>query len=417
MTFETWWLLAIPVFFAMGWIAARVDGRELLSESRKLPSSYFKGLNFLLNEDHDKAIDAFMEVAKLDTETIELHFALGNLFRRRGEIERAIRVHQSLLNRADLPEVDREKALYEIGHDYYKAGMFDTAEAAFKKVLDSQIYQKDAMYALIRIYEAQHDWPHAMEVVRNLQQTFDQEVPQIIHYNCELAEQALRARKPKLQSQALDLIGQADQELQSNPHATAAGRARVLLLKARIAAANDQPGLQRDLLKQVFSATPEFADLAAADLARNFDQAGMAAEGIEFFRDHFAKHASLNVFEHLLRFMYKYHGSRETYAQASAMLHNHPSLLFFNKLIDVELQARDASKDNDASSTDTAAAAADSGSDIEKIQLTKASIQKQASRLDRYVCSECGFQARNFYWQCPGCHLWETYSTQRLEEQ
>src|SRR5690625_5353274 len=106
----------------------------MLSESRRLPDSYFKGLNFLLNEEPDRAIDAFIEVAKLDSETIELHFALGNLFRRRGEIERAIRVHQSLLARADLDVQSRQDAQFELAQDFLKAGMLGRAEAGFAAV-------------------------------------------------------------------------------------------------------------------------------------------------------------------------------------------------------------------------------------------------------------------------------------------
>ena len=124
MDFESWWLVIIPILFGLGWIAGRFDMRQIVSETRQLPDSYFKGLNFLLNEDHDQAIDAFVEVAKLDTETTELHFALGSLFRRRGEIERAIRVHQSLLNRADLAAQDQAQARYELAQDFFKAGMF-----------------------------------------------------------------------------------------------------------------------------------------------------------------------------------------------------------------------------------------------------------------------------------------------------
>src|SRR5699024_4686823 len=115
-----WWLISIPVLFGLGWIAARVDFRQMLTETRSMPKSYFKGLNFLLNEEPDRAIDAFIEVAKLDPETTELHFALGSLFRRRGEMERAIRVHQSLLARADLPFPDREMAQHELAQDYLK---------------------------------------------------------------------------------------------------------------------------------------------------------------------------------------------------------------------------------------------------------------------------------------------------------
>src|SRR5512141_2173976 len=135
MEFETWWLLAIPIFFGLGWIAARVDITQLVSESRSLPKGYFKGLNFLLNEQPDKAIDAFIEVVKLDPETIELHYALGNLFRRRGEIDRAVRIHTHLLNRADLPARERANALAELGQDYLKGGLLDRAEDTFIRLL------------------------------------------------------------------------------------------------------------------------------------------------------------------------------------------------------------------------------------------------------------------------------------------
>src|SRR5215212_9288258 len=115
MDFEYWWLLALPLFFALGWLAARIDIKQLVSESRALPLSYFKGLNFLLNEQPDKAIEAFIEVVKVDPQTVELHFALGSLFRRRGEYDRAIRMHQNLLERADLGEEQKLAALSELG--------------------------------------------------------------------------------------------------------------------------------------------------------------------------------------------------------------------------------------------------------------------------------------------------------------
>ena len=133
MEFEIWWLLGIPVFFGLGWIAARVDIKQLVSESRSLPRGYFKGLNFLLNEQPDKAIDAFIEIVKLDPETADMHFALGNLFRRRGETERAIRVHQNLLARPDLPIEQQVHAQYELGQDYLKAGLLDRAEETFNR--------------------------------------------------------------------------------------------------------------------------------------------------------------------------------------------------------------------------------------------------------------------------------------------
>src|SRR5437016_11501709 len=128
MEFEIWWLLALPVFFGMGWVAARIDIKSLLSESRALPNSYFRGLNFLLNEQPDKAIESFLQVAKENPQTVELQFALGSLFRRRGEVDRAIRMHQDLVNREDLPAEQRREASFALAQAYFKAGLLDAAE-------------------------------------------------------------------------------------------------------------------------------------------------------------------------------------------------------------------------------------------------------------------------------------------------
>src|ERR1044071_8084205 len=135
MEIEYWWLLALPLFFALGWFAARIDIKQLISESRALPKSYFRGLNFLLNEQPDQAIEAFIEVVKVDPQTIELHFALGSLFRRRGEVERAIRMHQNLVERDDLQQQQKLDALNEIAQDYLKAGLLDRAEELFARLL------------------------------------------------------------------------------------------------------------------------------------------------------------------------------------------------------------------------------------------------------------------------------------------
>src|SRR3954452_16472105 len=155
--FEYWWLLGFPLFFGLGWIAARIDIRHLVSESRSLPRSYFKGLNFLLNEQPDKAIEAFIEVVKVDPETVELHFALGSLFRRRGEDDRAIRMHQNLLDRPELASDQKLSALSELGEDYLKAGILDRAEEVFKK-LEKSSQSSSARGHLLEIYEQEKDW-------------------------------------------------------------------------------------------------------------------------------------------------------------------------------------------------------------------------------------------------------------------
>ena len=134
MEIELWWLLALPLFFALGWLAARIDIRQVVQESRSLPRSYLSGLNFLLNEQPDKAIDSFVEAVRIDPQTIELHFALGSLFRRRGETDRAIRIHQLLVDREDVTEEQRLQALGELGQDFLKAGLLDRAESVFVRL-------------------------------------------------------------------------------------------------------------------------------------------------------------------------------------------------------------------------------------------------------------------------------------------
>ena len=168
MELEAWQLLVIPLFFGLGWIAARVDIRHVMQESRAVPRSYFKGLNYLLNEQPDQAIEAFLEVARLDPDTLELHFALGALFRRRGELDRAIRIHQSLVDRADLPQDQRMKALYGLGEDFFKAGLLDRAEEVFQR-LEGGVHAVDALRKILEIQVLTKDWQLAIVTARRLE--------------------------------------------------------------------------------------------------------------------------------------------------------------------------------------------------------------------------------------------------------
>ncbi len=191
--FDYWQLLLIPVFFGLGWAAARVDMRQVVHESRSLPRSYFQGLNFLLNEQPDKAIDSFLEVAKVDSQTVELHFALGNLFRRRGETERAIRMHQNLIDLPDLDDRVRLQALSELGQDYLKAGLLDRAEEIFNKLLGTD-FEEDAKRNLLEIYQVEKEWLKAIEIARELPDVASHR--EIAEYYCELAANEIMRSRP-----------------------------------------------------------------------------------------------------------------------------------------------------------------------------------------------------------------------------
>ena len=407
LNYEAWWLILIPILFGLGWIAARVDVRQMMSETRQLPDSYFKGLNFLLNEDHDKAIDAFVEVAKLDTETIELHFALGSLFRRRGEVERAIRVHQSLLSRADLPKNDRDHAQHELAQDFFKAGMFDRAEEAYKAVLDSS-YAVPANRALIRIYEAEHDWPKAIDAVRHLHKILDEPIPQLIHYHCELAQQSLQSKQPDI-NYINEELKRADQALlkQQGERRFSAAAVRIAMLRAKLMKMQGDSLAERKFLESVVVNAPEYAGLVAGDLLANYKASQQSEAGLDLLKQHYLNHPSLDLFKIVFSELREQQGAAPAWHFASESLRLHPSLLGLDKLLEVELKAvadGEETKVPDRILPEV------------ELSLLHKMIHKHTQRLDRYSCSSCGFEARAFYWQCPGCNMWETYQPKKLEE-
>src|SRR5919205_889379 len=204
MDLEYWWLLALPLFFVLGWLAARIDIKQLVSESRALPMSYFKGLNFLLNEQPDKAIEAFIEVVKVDPQTVELHFALGSLFRRRGEVERAIRMHQNLVERPDIAEDQKRAALFELAQDYLKAGLLDRAEELFLK-LEGTAHAEAALKFLLEIYQQEKEWQKAIGIAEKLESvTGRSHQKEIANFYCELAGSEMMHSRPERARPHLD---------------------------------------------------------------------------------------------------------------------------------------------------------------------------------------------------------------------
>ena len=257
MEFDPRWLLfVLPVVFVLGWLASKLDSRQWKLEQRDSPKAYFKGLNLLLNEQQDKAIDAFIEAVQNDPDTSELHFALGSLFRRRGETERAVRVHEHLLRRGDLPKTDRDRAQHELAQDFFKAGLFDRAEAAYAE-LRGTAFEREARLALLSLYERSRDWAKAAEVAAELEAAGTGSFSgRIAHYLCE---QALAAQSQGHADLAHELLAQAQRR------APEAARAYVvqgqLLLKA------GQAQAAMDAFERLLNVNPPAFNLVAADYA------------------------------------------------------------------------------------------------------------------------------------------------------
>lgn len=379
MDFSFWWLLVIPVVFGLGWIAARSDLKHLLAENTTLPRSYFRGLNFLLHEQHDQAIDAFIEVAKLDPETTELHFALGNLFRRRGETGRAIRVHQNLLNRADLPPAERDHALYELGQDFLKAGFLDRAEEALQR-LESGAYALEARRSLLTIYTIEKDWPRAIELAKQLNQPAGRSChKEIAQFYCEQAEEALQHKRVQ---HARDALKHA---LTANPD-----NARATLLLGDAALANGNPSEAIQIWLRIERQNPVCLPLIAQRLIDAHQALGRSAQAACLLIDYADRYASSDFIDIAFPFIAEQCGADTIHALARAQLKKAPNLVSMAHLLDVQRTIADDPM----------------RSELNAMHATLAAHLKNAPR---YTCCECGFRARLFYWQCPGCNGWETY--------
>lgn len=386
MEFETWWLLGIPVFFGLGWIAARVDIKQLVSESRSLPKGYFKGLNFLLNEQPDKAIDAFIEIVTLDPETIELHFALGNLFRRRGEIERAIRVHQNLLARPDLPLEYQVHSQYELGQDYLKAGLLDRAEETFNLLVDTQ-HGAQARRALLEIYQREKEWMRAIDAARALQESgAGARQKEIAQFYCELAQDELVHTHPDA---ALAMLEKA---LAADRHNV---RATMLIGDAHLAKGNIESALMA--WRRVEHQSVPHVALVAQRLMDGYRAVGRAQEGINLLKNYLAEAPSIDLLEVVFKAVLELDGVDVANQLVSDELRRRPTLLGLDKLLEARLMNAPPEMRSELS-------------------LVKNLVHGYAQKLARYQCSHCGFKARQFYWQCPGCSHWESYPPRRTEE-
>ena len=288
MEFEYWWLLAFPLFFVLGWLAARIDIRQVVTESRTVPDSYFRGLNFLLNEQPDKAIEAFIEVARLDPETIDLHFALGGLFRKRGEVDRAIRMHENLLERETLDQENRLRALAELGQDYLKAGLLDRAEEVFQRLLKTS-YEGMAHQSLLEIYVQEKDWQKAIEAARVLDKESSKPMSaEIAHYYSELALLDAVAGDSAAAHKHLQ------QALEINRHSV---RANMMLGDLEAAAGRHEEAIR--CWRQVEAQSPAHMVLIVDKLLSSFRALGKIDDGLAWLKGILARHPSLGLFNSL----------------------------------------------------------------------------------------------------------------------
>lgn len=382
---DAWMLVLLPALFAAGWLARGFEARARAADGTQAPRAMFRGLNLLLNEQADKAIDAFIEVVKLDPETIELHYTLGNLFRRRGEIDRAVRIHTHLLNRADLPARERSTALAELGQDYLKGGMLDRAEESFLELLDDTQHRFAALRALLHIYAIEREWTKAIDCARRLErEAAESHQVQIAHFYCEIAEQAIGKN-------------QLDEAQACIDDALAAFRksVRATILAGAVAQRRGDHAAAVKLWLRVLDADADYLPLVAQQLTGAMDSVGRRDEALHLLRKHLQDTASIDLLDVAFNRISEWESPAAAETLLRAELKRHPSLLGFERLLALRSQS----------------AAGDA--ELEQLRNLLATHTK---RLARYRCGKCGFRAREFHWQCPGCTSWDSYPPRRVEE-
>ena len=386
MEFEFWWLLALPVFFGMGWVAARVDLKSLLTESRALPSSYFRGLNFLLNEQPDKAIESFLQVAKENPQTVELQFALGSLFRRRGEVDRAIRMHQDLVNREDLPPEERRNASFELAEDYFKAGLLDHAEQVLAKMADADP-SADVHRQLLDIYIQEKDWEKAIDAAKKLEVSAKRNYQkEIANYYCELAiTEHVHGR-----GAAADAYLQKALEVNRKC-------VRANLLRGEWLAREGRHGPAIEAWKAIESQDPAYFGLAGDGMVESYKALGRLGEGLTLLRGLQHRYPGLDLLNVVYQATAEHEGDEAAWRLVRDEVRRNPTLVGLDRLIDAELVRAPPERRQD-------------------LQLMKNLVHSHAQALAVYLCANCGFKARQFFWQCPACGGWETFQPRRTAE-
>jgi len=381
MPTESTFLLAglFLLLAAAGWALGRFGERdEVEGAPPPLNIDYLKGLNFLLNEQTDQALEHFLKMVRVDDRTIETHFALGSLFRRRGEIDRAIRIHQNIIARPDLASEQRDQALFSLAKDYLRAGLLDRAENLFERLSQGSRYQVEALEQLCRIYEQEHEWEKAIDAGQKLEVLSGKSLElQIAHYYCELAE---RAAAKKDYTAARAFVKKAQR-----------GRPRTLrgaLTRANIARDTDDTKTALRLYHRIIDENTYLITEALPRLVETYGRDGSLAQLERSLDGMLKKNPKLKTEIAYTAIVNNIAGVDIIDACVEEYMLNEQTLAEFIDLQNIE-QGAEADR-------------------AEALTRVRSALSKLAATTPRYQCKECGFSSQKLLWQCPSCKGWET---------
>ncbi|TAK39967.1 MAG: lipopolysaccharide assembly protein LapB [Lysobacteraceae bacterium] len=374
-----WYALLIPLAAISGWVIGRRGGeRHSDSQVSKLSTTYFRGLNYLLNEQPDKAIELFLHIAELDKDTFETQVALGHLFRRRGEVDRAIRLHQALVQRPDLNDQQKVQALLALGEDYMKSGLLDRAETVFTDLARIDQRAPQALRHLIGIYQSERDWAKAIENATRYETVTGEPMGKLVaQFECELAD---RHRAAGRVDEAREAIARA--------YAADSTSVRAGLLEGRIEveAGNDAAAIRA--FERAARHDPDYLPELLPALLASYARVGDTTGARTFLAQMAEHYRGISPVLALTRLVESEEGVRSARSYLAQQLKDRPSVRGEAALIDLTL-AEDADP-------------------VATLHDLKHITDQLLVRNPSYRCSRCGFGARSHHWQCPSCKEWGT---------
>ncbi len=379
-----WLLLLLPLAAAGGWLMARFDNNNNITKPEGLPEAYFKGLNFLLNEEPDKALKIFLEVVEVDRETVEMHLALGNLFRRRGEIERATRIHQNLVARTDLEDSLRCLALFELAQDYFKAGLFGRAENLFLELQQTTEYRSQAGKFLLQIYDQEKEWKKAIQIAIALQKSIDTDYSKILaHYHCEIAESALTEGKFSTADSYLKSAFKYDQRC-----------VRAVIQAGRLASMKGNHAHAIAIWRELARWAPSALGEVAGHVSNSYQMLKDVKSLKQFLESAVETIHDPRIIAMLVELTEESHGRLAGETLLLELVRKYPSLDNLYQL----MKSRSSSHSSSQEEKD--------------FSLLARLLGEVVNSGRNYNCRQCGFQSNSLHWQCPGCKGWGTIQRQ-----
>jgi lipopolysaccharide assembly protein B len=371
--------LLLPVAATCGWLFGRREKQAQQKKAYQLHPDYFKGLNYLINEQPDKAMDVFTKLLEVDSNTVDMHLLLGNLFRRRGEVDRAIRLHQNLIARSQLAHVYREQALSALGQDYLKAGVLDRAESIFLELANSKIQNKNSLQFLLRIYQQEKDWHKAIKIAEKLAVVSNEPMHYMIaQYYCELAlEQQVRGDFKA----ALEHVSKAE----AIDHRCV----RASIIRAELAT---EMGEYHDAIrcyKAVKLQDPDFLSEIVPPLVRCYQAINEEHKLIVYLQDCLQAFPRISIIIAIGNYLQKIKGDKAAINFVAHEIQRQPSLRGISYLVGLYV-------------------ANSYGDTKQKLHMLKNFIETLLSDKPIYQCNQCGFAGKTLFWLCPSCHSWNT---------